>query len=160
MEASDAPVAAPTPSTSSQPIPRSASVSCHVSRASGGKKQKRTPLYQRSVSGHDGTVCAGLMSSLAKNTWHFNRMLLIKKKFRSCKAFGFTGSIKSVFDCLTFDHMLANHLHTVQLIYGWSSTKRASSNFECGDYFVCVYTLIYNQVSVKWIKSMNFNFTF
>uniref|UniRef100_A0A8C1N9L4 Cold shock domain-containing protein E1 n=1 Tax=Cyprinus carpio TaxID=7962 RepID=A0A8C1N9L4_CYPCA len=50
MEASDAPVAAPTPSTSSQPIPRSASVSCHVSRASGGKKQKRTPLYQRSMS--------------------------------------------------------------------------------------------------------------
>uniref|UniRef100_A0A8C1YRR9 Cold shock domain-containing protein E1 n=1 Tax=Cyprinus carpio TaxID=7962 RepID=A0A8C1YRR9_CYPCA len=50
MEASDAPIAAPTPSTSSQPIPRSASVSCHVSRASGGKKQKRTPLYQRSMS--------------------------------------------------------------------------------------------------------------
>ncbi|XP_026108745.1 cold shock domain-containing protein E1-like isoform X3 [Carassius auratus] len=50
MEASDTPVAAPTPSTSSQPIPRSASVSCHVSRASGGKKQKRTPLYQRSMS--------------------------------------------------------------------------------------------------------------
>uniref|UniRef100_A0A671LFC5 Cold shock domain-containing protein E1 n=1 Tax=Sinocyclocheilus anshuiensis TaxID=1608454 RepID=A0A671LFC5_9TELE len=43
-------LAAPTPSTSSQPIPRSASVSCHVSRASGGKKQKRTPLYQRSMS--------------------------------------------------------------------------------------------------------------
>jgi len=55
MEASDAPVAAP--STSSQPIPRSASVSCHSSRALGGKKQKRTPLYQRSVSGHDWTVC-------------------------------------------------------------------------------------------------------
>ncbi|XDV49126.1 hypothetical protein PO909_018437 [Leuciscus waleckii] len=54
MEASDAsvaaPVAAPTPSTSSQPIPRSASVSCHSSRAVGGKKQKRTPLYQRSMS--------------------------------------------------------------------------------------------------------------
>uniref|UniRef100_A0A672M292 Cold shock domain-containing protein E1-like n=1 Tax=Sinocyclocheilus grahami TaxID=75366 RepID=A0A672M292_SINGR len=50
MEASDTPVAAPTPSTSSQSIPRSASVSCHVSRASGGKKQKRTPLYQRSMS--------------------------------------------------------------------------------------------------------------
>ncbi|XP_051760491.1 cold shock domain-containing protein E1 isoform X1 [Ctenopharyngodon idella] len=50
MEASDAPVAAPTPSTSSQPIPRSASVSCHTSRAVGGKKQKRTPLYQRSMS--------------------------------------------------------------------------------------------------------------
>ncbi|KAG1932961.1 cold shock domain-containing protein E1 isoform X4 [Pimephales promelas] len=48
MEASDAPVAAP--STSSQPIPRSASVSCHSSRALGGKKQKRTPLYQRSMS--------------------------------------------------------------------------------------------------------------
>uniref|UniRef100_A0A8C1UUU5 Cold shock domain-containing protein E1 n=1 Tax=Cyprinus carpio TaxID=7962 RepID=A0A8C1UUU5_CYPCA len=50
METSETPVAAPTPSTSSQPIPRSASVSCHVSRASGGKKQKRTPLYQRSMS--------------------------------------------------------------------------------------------------------------
>uniref|UniRef100_A0A671K7K6 Cold shock domain-containing protein E1-like n=1 Tax=Sinocyclocheilus anshuiensis TaxID=1608454 RepID=A0A671K7K6_9TELE len=50
MEASDTPVAVPTPSTSSQPIPRSASVSCHVSRASGGKKQKRTPLYQQSMS--------------------------------------------------------------------------------------------------------------
>ncbi|XP_052460389.1 cold shock domain-containing protein E1 isoform X4 [Carassius gibelio] len=50
MEASETPVAAPTPSTSSQPIPRSASVSCHASRASGGKKQKRTPLYQRSMS--------------------------------------------------------------------------------------------------------------
>ncbi|XP_077080138.1 cold shock domain-containing protein E1 isoform X3 [Siphateles boraxobius] len=50
MEASDAPVAAPTPSSSSQPIPRSASVSCHSSRAVGGKKQKRTPLYQRSMS--------------------------------------------------------------------------------------------------------------
>ncbi|XP_051509163.1 cold shock domain-containing protein E1-like isoform X4 [Myxocyprinus asiaticus] len=50
MEVSDAPVAAPTPSTSSQPIPRSASVSCHTPRAVGGKKQKRTPLYQRSMS--------------------------------------------------------------------------------------------------------------
>ncbi|XP_056628665.1 cold shock domain-containing protein E1 isoform X4 [Triplophysa dalaica] len=50
MEVPDAPVADPTPSTSSQPIPRSASVSCHTSRAAGGKKQKRTPLYQRSMS--------------------------------------------------------------------------------------------------------------
>ncbi|XP_057212015.1 cold shock domain-containing protein E1 isoform X3 [Triplophysa rosa] len=50
MEVPDAPVADPTPSTSSQPIPRSASVSCHTSRATGGKKQKRTPLYQRSMS--------------------------------------------------------------------------------------------------------------
>ncbi|XP_073723990.1 cold shock domain-containing protein E1 isoform X4 [Misgurnus anguillicaudatus] len=49
-EVPDTPVAAPTPSTSSQPIPRSASVSCHTSRAAGGKKQKRTPLYQRSMS--------------------------------------------------------------------------------------------------------------
>ncbi|TRY89913.1 hypothetical protein DNTS_020505 [Danionella cerebrum] len=37
-------------SISSQPIPRSASVSCHTSRVSGGKKHKRTPLYQRSMS--------------------------------------------------------------------------------------------------------------
>ncbi|XP_051964570.1 cold shock domain-containing protein E1-like isoform X1 [Xyrauchen texanus] len=50
MEVSDPPVAASTPSTSTQPIPRSASVSCHNSRAAGGKKQKRPPLYQRSMS--------------------------------------------------------------------------------------------------------------
>ncbi|MCJ8735000.1 hypothetical protein PDJAM_G00241820 [Pangasius djambal] len=43
-------VAASLPSTFSQPIPRSASVSCHTPRAAGGKKQKRTPLYQRSMS--------------------------------------------------------------------------------------------------------------
>lgn len=49
-------VAASLPSTFSQPIPRSASVSCHTSRAAGGKKQKRTPLYQRSVSGHVGVL--------------------------------------------------------------------------------------------------------
>ncbi|XP_026885481.1 cold shock domain-containing protein E1 isoform X4 [Electrophorus electricus] len=44
------PAAAPAPSSISQPIPRSASVSCHASRAAGGKKHKRTPLYQRSMS--------------------------------------------------------------------------------------------------------------
>ncbi|XP_047656344.1 cold shock domain-containing protein E1 isoform X2 [Tachysurus fulvidraco] len=42
--------AASLPSTFSQSIPRSASVSCHTSRAAGGKKKMRTPLYQRSMS--------------------------------------------------------------------------------------------------------------
>lgn len=41
---------APAPTTSAVPIPRSSSVSCHPHP--GGKKHKRTPLYQRSVSGH------------------------------------------------------------------------------------------------------------
>ncbi|XP_036389634.1 cold shock domain-containing protein E1 isoform X4 [Megalops cyprinoides] len=45
-----APTAASDPSTNPVPIPRSSSVSCHSSRASGGKKVKRTPLYQRSMS--------------------------------------------------------------------------------------------------------------
>ncbi|XP_076859750.1 cold shock domain-containing protein E1 isoform X6 [Brachyhypopomus gauderio] len=44
------PTAVPAPSSFSQPIPRSASVSCHTSRAASGKKHKRTPLYQRSMS--------------------------------------------------------------------------------------------------------------
>uniref|UniRef100_A0A8B9KHB8 Cold shock domain-containing protein E1 n=1 Tax=Astyanax mexicanus TaxID=7994 RepID=A0A8B9KHB8_ASTMX len=37
-------------STFSQPIPRSASVSCHTPRAASGKRHKRAPLYQRSMS--------------------------------------------------------------------------------------------------------------
>uniref|UniRef100_A0AAY4E3L8 Cold shock domain-containing protein E1 n=1 Tax=Denticeps clupeoides TaxID=299321 RepID=A0AAY4E3L8_9TELE len=44
-----APTPAP-PASSIPTIPRSASVSCHTSRAAGGKKQRRTPLYQRSMS--------------------------------------------------------------------------------------------------------------
>uniref|UniRef100_A0A3B4C184 Cold shock domain-containing protein E1 n=1 Tax=Pygocentrus nattereri TaxID=42514 RepID=A0A3B4C184_PYGNA len=41
---------APAPSTFCQTIPRSASVSCHAPRAATGKRHKRTPLYQRSMS--------------------------------------------------------------------------------------------------------------
>lgn len=50
------PAPAPTPSSFSQPIPRSASLSCHTSRAASGKRHKRTPLYQRSVSGRDSAL--------------------------------------------------------------------------------------------------------
>ncbi|XP_017323474.1 cold shock domain-containing protein E1 isoform X2 [Ictalurus punctatus] len=49
-------VASSLPSNFSQPIPRSASLSCHTSRAAGGKKQKRTPLYQRSMSFDPGLL--------------------------------------------------------------------------------------------------------
>ncbi|XP_036434240.1 cold shock domain-containing protein E1 isoform X3 [Colossoma macropomum] len=48
--AAQAPTPAPAPSTFSQTIPRSASVSCHTPRAGTGKRHKRTPLYQRSMS--------------------------------------------------------------------------------------------------------------
>ncbi|XP_066559557.1 cold shock domain-containing protein E1 isoform X4 [Amia ocellicauda] len=38
------------PPPATMPIPRSSSVSCPNTSAAGGKKQKRTPLYQRSMS--------------------------------------------------------------------------------------------------------------
>ncbi|XP_061112686.1 cold shock domain-containing protein E1 isoform X2 [Conger conger] len=63
-----APASAPAPAATTPAIPRSSSVSCHGSRACGGKKAKRTPLYQRSMSFDPGLLHNNGHSAFANGT--------------------------------------------------------------------------------------------